>query len=71
MLNAYRGAHGVDDNDIRVIACGHFMTGSTPVTGLSSGALAYQSFGELQCRELFANPAWTIEEIGMPKTGTD
>src|SRR6266568_4922057 len=71
MLNANRCALGVDDHDIRVIARGHFMTGSTPVTGLSSGALAYQGFGELQRRELFPNPPWTIEEIGMPEAGTD
>jgi hypothetical protein len=52
-----------------VIACGHFMTGSTPVTGLSGGALACQGFGELQRRELFPNPTWTIKEIGMAKVG--
>jgi len=70
MLNANRRALGVDDNDIWVIACGHLMTGSTPVTGLSSGALAYQGFGELQRREFFSNSAWAIEEIGMPEAGT-
>jgi hypothetical protein len=69
MLNANRRALGIDDDDIRVILCHHFMTRSTPVTGFSSSALAYQGFGELPCRELFSNPAWTIEEIGMPEAG--
>jgi hypothetical protein len=69
MLNANRCALGVDNDNIWVIACGHFMTGSTPIAGLSSGALAYHGFGELQRRELFPNSAWTIEKIGMPKTG--
>jgi len=32
--------------------------------------LAYQSFGKLPRRELFPNPAWSIEEIGMPEAGT-